>query len=135
MGEPESIPGDGNDSDWKRQIAELEKQGVAAFLARDVETLARLFADDLIVHSPLNRVTNGQQVLDLLQRGVIGHGSYEEHIEAVQRHGDVVAVMGRDVVTNPPDERPVHRRFTNVWRADGGTWKLIIRHATALAGS
>jgi len=132
MGEPEMDRGIGSDSDWRRQIAELEARGVAAFLARDVETLAELFADDLIVNSPLNRVTNGYQVLDLLRRGIIGHGSYEEHVEAVQRRGEIVAVMGRDVVTNPPDERLVHRRFTNVWRAHGATWKLIIRHATVL---
>lgn len=37
---------------------------------------------------------------------------------------------GWDVVTNPPDDEPVYRRFTNVWRAHGPTWQLLIRHAT-----
>ena len=42
----------------------------------------------------------------------------------------MVTVMGYDVVTNPPDEKPVLRRFTNVWRAHGSSWQLIVRHAT-----
>ncbi|HEX4438825.1 MAG TPA: nuclear transport factor 2 family protein [Thermoanaerobaculia bacterium] len=121
--------------DWNDEIARLERDGVAAFLARDLETLGRLFAEELIVNSPLNRVTDKKTVLDLLGRGIIGHTSYVEKIEAVRRLGDLVTVMGADVVTNPPDEKPMHRRFTNVWRARNGGWELIIRHATVVGAS
>jgi hypothetical protein len=91
-----------------------------------------MFADELIVNSPLNRVTDKRQVLDLLGRGVIGHSSYVEHVEAIRRQGDLVTVMGSDVITDRPEEKPVRRRFTNVWRARGGRWELIIRHATVV---
>ena len=120
------------DSDWKNEIERLQSEGVAAFLARDLERLGRMFADELIVNSPLNRVTDKRQVLDLLGRGVIGHSSYVEHVEAIRRQGDLVTVMGSDVITDRPEEKPVRRRFTNVWRARGGRWELIIRHATVV---
>jgi ketosteroid isomerase-like protein len=117
-------------TDWQRQIADLQEDGRKAFQARDIARLRQIFADELIVNSPIHRVHDKNTVLDLLERGVIGHSSSVEHIEAVRRHDDLVTVMGYDVVTSPPDEEPVHRRFTNVWRARGGTWQLLIRHAT-----
>ncbi len=100
-----------------------------AFLARDVERLAHLFAEDLVVNSPLDQIHDRNQVLDLLSRGVIRHLSYDVQIELIRRHGDVIVVMGRDVVTNPPDGAPVHRRFTNVWAPAGGARRMIARHA------
>jgi hypothetical protein len=77
-----------------------------------------------------DRSANGHQVLDLLELGIIGHSRYEGHVEAMYRRGDLVPSWAVDGVTDPPDETPVHRRFTNVWRAEGGSWKLIIRPAT-----
>jgi ketosteroid isomerase-like protein len=128
---PMSRSSDHADStDWQRQIADLQEDGRKAFQARDIARLRQIFADELIVNSPIHRVHDKNTVLDLLERGVIGHSSSVEHIEAVRRHDDLVTVMGYDVVTSPPGEEPVHRRFTNVWRARGGTWQLLIRHAT-----
>ena len=123
-------PNPSDSADWQRQIADLQEEGRKAFQARDIARLRQIFADELIVNSPIHRVHDKSTVLDLLERGVIQHTSSVEHIEAVKRLGDLVTVMGHDVVTNPPDDRPVHRRFTNVWRAHGDTWQLLIRHAT-----
>jgi ketosteroid isomerase-like protein len=121
------------DETWRREIEELEEQGRRAFLAQDIPTLKRLMSDDFVVNSPLNRINTGDQVLDLLARGVIRHLSYDVHIELIQRHGDVVFVMGRDVVTSPPDAIALHRRFTNVWEPAGGSWRMIARHAQPVA--
>lgn len=127
---PQPNPDHTDSADWQRQIADLQEEGRKAFQARDIARLRQIFADELIVNSPIHRVHDKNTVLDLLERGVIQHTSSVEHIEVVKRLGDLVTVMGHDVVTNPPDDRPVHRRFTNVWRAHGGTWQLLIRHAT-----
>jgi ketosteroid isomerase-like protein len=118
---------------WRRQITALQEEGRRAFLAADVSRLRQIFADDLLVNSPIHRVHDKSQVLDLLERGVVRHSSSVEHIETMKRQGDLVTVMGYDVVTDPPDEKPVRRRFTNVWRADGDSWRLIVRHATPMA--
>ncbi len=127
---PESRTRNRDESSWQREIAELQEEGRRAFQARDVDSLRRIFADDLIVYSPIHRIHDKDTVIDLLERGVIGHSSSVEHIEAVRRSGDLVTVMGYDVVTNPPSDAPIHRRFTNVWRAHGDGWRLLIRQAT-----
>ena len=126
----ETIQGDGQERDWRRQIEELQEEGRRAFLAGDVGRLREIFADDLLVNSPIHRVHDKNTVLDLLARGVIRHTSAIEHVEVVERVGDLVVVMGWDTVTGPPQGGTVHRRFTNVWRAHGSSWQLIVRHAT-----
>lgn len=116
--------------DWKPGIEAIEEKGRRAFLARDVETMRELFSEDLVVNSPLNRVNEGSQVLDLLGRGVIGHHTTVQHIEIMRRVGDLVIVMGREEITDTPGGVEYERRFTNVWRAEGDSWKLIARQAT-----
>jgi hypothetical protein len=54
-------------------------------------------------------------------------------IEHRARHGAVVVVMGSDRVTDGPDGRVSHRRFTNLWRLDGGAWRCFARHANVVA--
>jgi ketosteroid isomerase-like protein len=122
-------------SDWSSRIRQLEDEARQAFLAQDAARLRMLWSADLRVNSPLNRVLDREQVLDLLQRGIIHHAAYEIHIESIVRHGDVVIVMGHDVVANTPGSPPVHRRFTNLWRGDGESWLMIARHANPVAAT
>jgi ketosteroid isomerase-like protein len=111
------------------EIRELEEQSRTAFLAGDVETLDRLWADGLLVNSPLEQVNERAGVLALLKSGRIRHTSLEVEIERIIQHGDVVIVMGNDIVTDPPDAKVTRRRFTNVWQLQEGRWRMIARHA------
>ena len=137
------VPGKKKESDaaseWEREIREVEGQCLKAFLARDVETLQRMWCDELVVNSPLNRVNRGGQVLDLLSRGIISHSAVDARIEVIERHGPVVFVMGQETVTDAPGSVPYERRFTNIWRKDPGTasgaWKLLARHANRIAAA
>ena len=116
-------------ADWQTQVRALEDQARLAFLARDVDSLRELWSDDLVINSPRDLVIDKDQALDHLARGLIAHLSYEEEIEVLRRHEDIVTVMGRDVVIDAEGTPPVRRRFTNVWRAEGGSWRMIARHA------
>jgi ketosteroid isomerase-like protein len=111
------------------EIRELEEQSRSAFLAGDVETLDRLWADGLLVNSPLEQVNERAGVLALLKSGHIRPTSLEVEIERIIQHGDVVIVMGNDIVTDPPDAKVTRRRFTNVWQLQEGRWRMIARHA------
>lgn len=118
---------------WEGEIRRAEEQVRDAFLAADADTLNRFWADDFVVNSPLNQVAVRPQVLGLLQAGRIRHTSFEYEIERMSRFGDVVVVMGRDRVTDPPDGVVSLRRFTNVWRLDQGRWRCIARHANVVS--
>jgi hypothetical protein len=114
---------------WEREIRTREEEARIAFLDADIETLNLLWADAYVVNSPLNRVHTKAQLLDLLKAGRIRHTTFECEIEHISRHGDVVVVMGRDRVTDPPEDAISRRRYTNVWRLENGRWRSIARHA------
>jgi ketosteroid isomerase-like protein len=45
---------------------------------------------------------------------------------------DLAVVMGSEKLTNTPDGPLLSRRFTNVWRSEGGSWRLVVRQATLI---
>jgi ketosteroid isomerase-like protein len=117
---------------WEQDVRAREEENRVAFVAADLAALDRLWTDDFLVNSPLNLVNDKRGTLALLEAGRIRHTSLTSEIERVARHGDVVVVMGRDRVTDPPDV-VTHRRFTNLWRLESGSWRCFARHANAFA--
>jgi len=118
---------------WEHTIRAREEEARTAFLAADVRALDELWSYDYAVNSPLQKVLQKPQVLELLRTGRIRHSAYEVEIEYMSRHGDVAVVMGRDSVVDPPDGTRSKRRFTNIWRLEGGVWRSIARHAHVVA--
>jgi ketosteroid isomerase-like protein len=119
-----------SDGDWRAEITALEHEANQAFLDHNVDRLEQLFSDDLVVNSPINRVNDKQKVLELLRNRVIGHVSCRLQPELIRRDGNLIVVMGSDVVQNTPAEPTLLRRVTNVWRNEEQGWRLYIRHAT-----
>jgi ketosteroid isomerase-like protein len=119
-------------STWEQDIRACEEQNRVAFLAANVAVLDRLWTDDFAVNSPINVINDKQKTLALLRAGRIRHSSLVAEIEHMSRHDDVVVVMGSDRVTDPPDGVVTHRRFTNVWRQEGGEWRCFARHANVV---
>jgi hypothetical protein len=120
-------------TDWQQEIRTLEERARTAFLDADVPTLDAMWDNRLLVNSPLNVVNDKTRVLELLGSGRIRHTMDEVEIEHIARYGDVVVVMGRDTVDGPPTNVLTHRRFTNVWQLQDGTWRMIARHAQVIA--
>jgi ketosteroid isomerase-like protein len=118
--------------DWQAEIAALEEQANDAFLKRDLQRLDELFSDELLVNSPINVVNDKKKILELLGKGVIGHVSTTIHPEVMRKDGELAIVMGSDRVQNSPADAVIRRRFTNVWRREGGRWRLYLRHATVI---
>lgn len=120
------------DDSWQGDIRSREEENRLAFLGADLDALDRLWTDDLLVNSPINTVNTKRATLALLQAGRIRHTSLSFEIEQLARHGDVVVVMGRDRVTDGPDDVVSHRRFTNAWRREDGAWRCFARHANVV---
>jgi ketosteroid isomerase-like protein len=122
-------------TDWQAEITFVEDDANRAFLDRDLERLDQLFSEDLVVNSPINGIHDKRKVLGLLGAGVIGHVSSTIRHELIRKDGDLVIVMGSDAVQNSRTEPVLTRRFTNVWRNEGGRWRLYIRHANVIAAT
>lgn len=118
---------------WESEIRAREEELRVAFLASDIPALDEILSDGYIVNSPLQQVIHKPKLLELIGAGRIRHLSFEIEMESMVRHGDVVVVMGRDKVTDPPDGVLFNRRFTNVWLRESGKWCSIARHAHVLS--
>ena len=123
-------------------VRSLDDQERAAALNRDVPALERLWSEQFVVNAPNNQVVVGrQQNLDKFVRGgVINFSSFERTIEFMRVDGEFGVVMGLETVV-PRTDAPsagliagqvIHRRFTNIWRREGDTWRLYWRHANVM---
>jgi len=121
-----------DDPSWEADIVKLEQRSTEAFLERDLRQLDALFSDELLINSPINRIHDKAKLLSLLGAGVIGHVYCKVEHEVIRRDGDLVIVMGSDVIKDTPSGPTVRRRFTNVWRKEAGGWRLFVRHANVI---
>lgn len=125
-------------------VRRLDDQERAAALARDVPALQRLWSEEFAVNAPNNQVVVGRKaVLDtFVGSGVINFSTFDRHIELVRVDGPFVFIMGLEVLVPVADApaaglvagRTTKRRFTNIWKNEGGTWRLFARHANVIPG-
>ena len=123
-------------------VRSLDDQERAAALNRDVPALERLWSEQFVVNAPNNQVVVGrQQNLDQFVRGgVINFSSFERTVEFMRVDGEFGVIMGLETVV-PRTDAPsagliagqvIRRRFTNIWRKEGDTWRLYWRHANVM---
>lgn len=119
----------------EREIRSLEEQERMAVLKEDVAGLERLWSDQFIVNNPQNEISaNRNAVFDRIKSGLIRYSKFDRRIEAIRFNEDIAIVMGSETVVPKSDAsaKPVHRRFTNIWRKSGTTWQMIARHANVV---
>jgi ketosteroid isomerase-like protein len=123
-------------------VRSLDAQARIAALERDVPALERLWSDQMVVNAPNNEVVVGKRAVieDFVRAGVINFSTFERRIEFIRIDGDFATTMGLETVV-PLSDAPasglrsgqrIERRFTNIWRREGDTWRLFIRHANVI---
>ena len=122
------------DSAAEATVRALDNQERLAALNQDYAALERLWSEHFIANAPVNQVLPDRAaVLAYFRRGMTTRSSFERSIEHVRVEGDMVIIMGAET-TKPTGNAPrsgqtVHRRFTNIWKKEGDTWRLWARHA------
>lgn len=133
------VPNHRSDEEIVRSLDDLER---LAALGRDVPALKRLWSDDFVVNAPNNQVVSGKDAVlaTFVEAGIIDFSVFERQIEFVRSDGPFVVLMGLEII-EPLRSSPgaglaagqrVMRRFTNIWRSEGDTWRLAIRHANVI---
>jgi hypothetical protein len=121
-------------------VRSLDDQERLAALKRDVPALERLWSDQFVVNAPNNQVVVGRrQNLDTFVR-VINFSSFERTIEFMRVDEAFGVLMGLETVvprTDVPSAglvagQAIRRRFTNIWKKEGDTWRLYWRHANVM---
>lgn len=118
----------------EQKVRRLDAQEADAVLRGDFARLDELWADDFVVNNPSNAVGFGRE--GPVRRGAITYSSFQRVAEFVALRGDVVIVMGREVVVPKAPTanagRTLHRRYTNVWMRTAQGWRLAARHANVI---
>lgn len=116
-------------------VAQMERLD-AAVLADDLATFRGLLADDLVVNNPQNGISQSGGTARRGAGGQISYTRFDRTIEYIGRLGELVVVMGsEDIVpkgNHPQAGRAIHRRFTDIWRPEGGVFKLAVRQSTVV---
>jgi len=123
-------------------VRALDDEERIAARSRDVPALERLWSEHLTLNAPNNQVVVGRKaVLDaFVHSGIINFATFERQVELVRGDGDLVIVMGLETV-KPLSDAPgaglvaghtIERRFTNIWKNEGVTWRLFVRHANVV---
>jgi hypothetical protein len=109
----------------------------AALITDDHAAFAALLAKDLVVNNPQNGISIRGATGRRETSGLISYSSYVRSVEYAGMLGDMVLLMGDERVVpkgdSPMAGKEVRRRFTDVWKMEGGHWVLSARQATIVA--
>ncbi len=116
----------------KEKIREMEKRETTSFIAQDYVALNKIWANDIVVNSPINRINKSSNLLTkLLKEGIIKHKAIIRNIEELNVTETMAISMGNEIVTNM-DDTITNRRYTNIWLLKDGNWRLSFRHANVV---
>jgi hypothetical protein len=121
------------------EIRDLNAREVKALLARDADTLKRLWSDDFVVTNPFNKFVKRRDVLDMTKSNKLAFSSYERQVEYVRLYHDntMAVVAGSESVVwagkMPTAGQMSRLRFTAVWLKQGGRWQQVARHANIVS--
>src|SRR5262245_56069488 len=127
----------------EERVRALDDQERMAALKRDIPALERLWSEQFAVNAPNNQVVVGRRAVleTFVGAGVINFSHFERTIEFIRADGPYVTIMGVETVT-PVSDAPaaglvaghtITRRFTNIWKKEGETWRLFVRHANVIS--
>ncbi len=122
------------DAALEAEIRKLDLAHAEAIFRGDARALDALMDDEVTVNHPTGRIVKEkQELLALIDRGVIRYTAFERHPERFLFYPGMVVVMGGEVVVPAPGApnagKRLERRYTNVWMKRGGAWRLAFRHA------
>ena len=115
-------------------VIALDRQRMQAMAAKDVPTLNKLLADDLIYCHSSARLDTKKSLIGAMESGATVYTGVEPSDVKAQDLGDAVVLTGIariNVVSNgKPNAFGV--RFTDVWGKRGGQWQMVTWQSTRL---
>jgi hypothetical protein len=103
-----------------------------AAMGTDPSVFAGLLAEDLAVNNPQNGVSVRGGTAQRSAAGQITYSRYDRIVEYAGLRGDMVLLMGEEMVVPDGGTAEQRRRFTDLWKQVDGQWKLTARQATLI---
>lgn len=115
------------DTDDERQILALHEAGDKALMSADVDTLARIFADDYVQYNESGQTFTKQDVLNNFRTGAIRYPSIVSTGRTIRVFDDMAVVNGSesDEVEIAGQRTAVQYVYLDVLLKRNGEWKLV----------
>jgi uncharacterized protein (TIGR02246 family) len=116
-----------SDIDDEQQILALHEAGDKALMSADLETLARIFADDYVQHNESGKAFTKQDVLNDFRTGAIRYPSIISTGRTIRVFSDMAVVNGSecDEVEAGGKRSSVRYVYLDVLLKRNGEWKLV----------
>ena len=121
----------------EQEILRMDVARRDAIIRSDVNALARIYADSLVVTGADGRVAGKADELALNQPGNRTVFAYDSSELSVHVYGDTAILTGRNTVKDRiRDQAPREAtyRFTQVWLKLDGRWQIVAVHVSARVG-
>jgi uncharacterized protein (TIGR02246 family) len=113
-------------------VLATERRWADSLVKADLETLGRIYADDLVyVHSGGSMETKAQ-FLDRVRNGSLKYGKVELVDPKVRVYGQAAVVNGAFDVSVQVDGQPVNTRvvYIHVYARQDGQWRIVAHQTT-----
>src|SRR5258705_11153632 len=113
--------------DDEKQILALHEAGDKALMSADLDTLARIFADDYVEYNESGQAFTKQDVLNNFRTGAIRYPSIVSTGRTIRVFGDMAVVSGSesDEVEVAGQRTAVRYVYLDVLLKRNGEWKLV----------
>jgi ketosteroid isomerase-like protein len=117
------------------KIIELDRQRMAAMAAKDLSTLDRIIADDLIYTHSSARVDTKKTLIGAMESGATVYTAVGPSDVVAQDLGDAVVLTGVAAISVKSGGVPnsFRVRFVDVYANRGGQWQMVTWQSTRLA--
>jgi ketosteroid isomerase-like protein len=125
-----------SEEDIKKEVLMVEEEQDQAVAKSDIQTLERIWADNLVYTAPNGELLTKAQHLAEFKSGIRKFESMKHDDFNVRVYGKTVVVLtGRSTsmlrYNGEVSEGP--RRFTNLFVKKDGRWQLVSHHVTNVA--
>jgi ketosteroid isomerase-like protein len=116
-------------------IIELDKKRMTAMAEKDLDTLNKVIADDLIYTHSSARIDTKQTLIGAMQSGSTVYTSMEPSDVVAQDLGDAVVLTGVAAISVMSGGKPnsFRVRFIDVYAKRATGWQMVTWQSTRLA--
>jgi ketosteroid isomerase-like protein len=118
-----------------QEIIALDRQRMTAMAKKDIATLNKIIADDLIYTHSSARTDTKKTLIGAMDSGATVYTSVEPSDVVAQDFGDVVVLTGVAAISVNSGGTPnsFRVRFIDVYARRGGQWQMVTWQSTKLA--
>lgn len=116
------------------ELNRLEDLRYESMKNADAETMAKLFADDMVYQTLAGITYDKPGYIALFKSGEVKINSFRRENSRVKFYSDTATVMANAYLdaTFKGEPRQIALFYLNVWAKRDGRWQLVARQSTAL---